>query len=592
MKKTTSTTKDILRVYWQASRPYRTLFFSTIGAIGFGTILSLIIPLYYKQFFDQITQLAPSETSVGSLSKIILMILILNAVNWFAYRVGTVLNTYYQASVIRDLKNQSLKYLLGHSYAFFANSFGGALVQRVNRFAKAFERLADRLIWDLLVLIIRVIGVTVTLWYFNHLIAAAVVVWTSLYMLMHFGLSIYKLRYDIARSAQDSQVTATLADIITNHTTIQSFTGEEAENNRFQKETTKFFHLQVTAWNIANIIEAIQAFFMFLIEFFLFYEGIRLWSQGLITIGTFVLMQSYLLTLMSRLWDFGRVIRDIYESTAEAREMVDILQTPHQVTDAKDATKLQVIQGAIVLDRLSFRYHQKRNVLEKIRLSIRGGEKIALVGPSGAGKSTIVKLLLRLYDPTSGRILIDRQPTQRVTQQSLREAIGFVSQDPLLFHQTIKENIRYGRRDATDEEVYEAACLAHCDEFIQELPTGYDTYVGERGIKLSGGERQRVAIARAMLKNAPILILDEATSSLDSHSESLIQDALQKLMAGRTTIVIAHRLSTIRLMDRILVMKNGAIIEEGSHEQLLRKKAGLYRKLWELQAGGFLVDEK
>jgi ABC-type multidrug transport system fused ATPase/permease subunit len=216
---------------------------------------------------------------------------------------------------------------------------------------------------------------------------------------------------------------------------------------------------------------------------------------------------------------------------------------------------------------------------------------VAIIGPSGAGKTTFVRLIMRLYELTKGRIEIDGQDIQKVTQDSLRENISLVPQDPVLFHRTLMENIRYGKREATEEEVKVAARLAHCDEFIETLPLKYETFVGERGIKLSGGERQRVAIARAILKHAPILILDEATSSLDSHSEKLIQDALDNLMKNCTTIVIAHRLSTIRKMDRIIAMKNGKIIEEGTHDELSNKDSGLYKDLWELQAGGFIQKE-
>ena len=231
-------------------------------------------------------------------------------------------------------------------------------------------------------------------------------------------------------------------------------------------------------------------------------------------------------------------------------------------------------------------------MLHDLNLYIRAGEKVALIGPSGAGKSTFVKLLLRLYDVGSGAVKIDGQDIREVTQESLRGNLSLVPQDPILFHRTLLENIQYGRREADEAEVREAARLAHCDEFALSLPLKYDTYVGERGIKLSGGERQRVAIARAILKNAPILILDEATSSLDSHSESLIQDALDKLMKGKTVFVIAHRLSTIRKMDRIIVIEKGAVIEEGSHDELLRNDSSLYKKLWDLQAGGFIQEDE
>ena len=247
--------------------------------------------------------------------------------------------------------------------------------------------------------------------------------------------------------------------------------------------------------------------------------------------------------------------------------------------------------GEIEFKDLSFSFNDTRKILEHITVTIQPGEKVALIGPSGAGKTTFVRLLLRLYSATSGEILIDGQDISKVSQESLRKNISLVPQDPVLFHRTLADNIAYGKRDASKKEIEKAAKLAHCDEFIKNLPFGLETYVGERGIKLSGGERQRVAIARAMLKNAPILILDEATSSLDSHSEMLIQDALNNLMAGKTTIVIAHRLSTIQKMDRIIVIDNGKIIEQGSHNVLLANEQSLYKKLWSLQAGGFLTED-
>jgi len=238
---------------------------------------------------------------------------------------------------------------------------------------------------------------------------------------------------------------------------------------------------------------------------------------------------------------------------------------------------------------VSFSFNKTRQVLNKINLKISSGEKVAIIGPSGAGKTTIIRLMLRFYDLTSGKITINKQNIHQVTLESLRGNISLVPQDPLLFHRTIMENIGYGKPSATSEEIVEAARLARCDEFVEYLPDKYDTYVGDRGIKLSGGERQRVAIARAILKNSPILILDEATSNLDSHSEGLIQNALDVLMKGKTVIVIAHRLSTIRRMNRIVVLKNGSVVEQGVHEDLIKKDDSLYAKLWNIQAGGFLI---
>ncbi|MCR4311030.1 MAG: ABC transporter ATP-binding protein/permease, partial [Candidatus Taylorbacteria bacterium] len=337
-----------------------------------------------------------------------------------------------------------------------------------------------------------------------------------------------------------------------------------------------------------TFVDTIQSLLIFIIEFLLFYFAIKYWQVGTITIGTFVLIQVYLVGISGHLWDFSRVIRSIYEAFADAKEMVDILLLGHDVKDARKAHPLTVSAGGVQFEKVGFGFGKERTVLHDLELNIHPGERVALIGPSGAGKSTFVKLLLRLYDVSSGSIEIDGQDIRKVTQSSLRNNISLVPQDPILFHRSLKDNIRYGRRDATDAEVLEAARLAHCDEFALSLQAKYDTFVGERGIKLSGGERQRVAIARAILKDAPILVLDEATSSLDSHSESLIQDALDKLMKDKTVIVIAHRLSTIRKMDRIIVLEKGRVIEEGSHDELLKNGSSLYTKLWNLQAGGFI----
>jgi len=308
----------------------------------------------------------------------------------------------------------------------------------------------------------------------------------------------------------------------------------------------------------------------------------------MLTVGDFVLLQVYLIAIFDRVWDFGKVIRNIYENLADAEEMTVILQTPHEITDMVNAKNLQITSGRIDFNKVDFCYHQTRSVLKDFSLMVASHEKIALIGPSGAGKTTIVRLLLRIHELTAGAILIDGQNITHIKQESLRANIGLVPQDPILFHRSLMENIRYGRPDVTNQEVVEAAKKARCDKFINELPEKYNTFVGERGIKLSGGERQRVAIARAILRDAPILILDEATSSLDSASEKMIQEAIDELMKNKTVIVVAHRLSTIRKMDRIVVIDDGQIVEEGSHQQLISQKNGKYKNLWEIQVGGFV----
>jgi len=278
----------------------------------------------------------------------------------------------------------------------------------------------------------------------------------------------------------------------------------------------------------------------------------------------------------------------IYERLAEAEEMTEILSLPHGVVDKKGSKKLKVKSGEIKFEDVSFKYEDGEKVIKDFNLEVKPGQTVALVGLSGSGKSTLAKLLLRLYDVDSGRILVDGQNIAGVSQESLRHSISLVPQDPILFHRSLMENIRYGRFEATDEEVIAAAKLAYCDGFISKLKDGYGSMVGDRGIKLSGGERQRIAIARAILKNSPILVLDEATSSLDSESEKYIQKSLTNLMKGKTVVIIAHRLSTIKKADRIVVISNKKIVEDGNHNQLIKAKSGIYRKLWNIQVGGFI----
>jgi len=333
---------------------------------------------------------------------------------------------------------------------------------------------------------------------------------------------------------------------------------------------------------------ALQSFLMIILEVGIFYFAIQLWAQNILTIGDFVLIQSYVLTVIMMVWDFGKIINRIYERLAEAEEMTIILNLPHEIVDDINASDLEVNFGRIKFDKVNFAYDNNEKVIDDFSLEINPKETLALVGTSGSGKSTLVKLLLRLHDIQSGKILVDGQDIKKVTQESLRNNISLVPQDPILFHRSLMDNIRYGKFEATDEEVIEASKLAHADEFICKLEKGYDTFVGERGIKLSGGERQRVAIARAILKNAPILILDEATSSLDSESEKYIQESLDHLTKDKTVIIIAHRLSTIKKVDRIVVISNKKIVEDGVHSGLIKLKAGIYRNLWDIQVGGFI----
>jgi len=583
--------KDVFTAFWHGIQPQKWQLFIMVVSIILGNVISVITPLFYKRFFDIIAVNVDKTIIAQQLFVLIFYILGLNMVFWIFYRIATIANNNFEPKVMANLKQQSYDYLMLHSYSFFVNNFAGSLVQRVNRFARAFERMTDNLIWNLLPLVVRVISIFVVVFFINKWIALIILIWTIIFLSFNVTFSRWKLKYDIKVAEIDSKATGYLADTIGNQNTIQLFNGYEFESKGYKKITDEQAKTTKFAWNLDAVVEAGQAFLGFAIEFVLFFYAIKYWQEGLITIGVFVLLQVYVLNIISQLWGFTRVVRDIYQSYADSQEMVEIMLLPHEIKDIPQSKELVVEKGEIEFKDLVFSFNQTRKALENINLIIKPGEKVALIGPSGAGKTTFVRLLLRLYSATSGKILIDGQDIAEASQESLRSNISMVPQDPILFHRTLAENIAYGKKDATMEEVKKAATLAHCDEFIKDLPFGFDTFVGERGIKLSGGERQRIAIARAILKNAPILVLDEATSSLDSNSEMLIQDALGNLMENKTTIVIAHRLSTIQKMDRIVVIDGGKIIEQGSHEELLENENSLYKKLWELQAGGFLEDE-
>jgi len=519
-----------------------------------------------------------------------------------------------EGKIMARLKQKSFDYLMLHSRKFFVNNFTGSLTQKVNRFAYAFEILMDSLVFNLIPMAVSVFGAIAVTAFLAPPIAWIIAIWSLLVITANFVFSRWKIKYDVARAAADSRTTGFLSDNIVNYISVKLFNGYRRESGSFKEISDQQAQKTITAWQLSNAAHIIQHLLIVVVEFAAFYYTISLWQSGQAFIGAFVLVQTYVIGISHQLWGVNRMFRGIYQAMADSKEMVEILETPHQIKDTpgakiladakgkidfknivphqiKDTPGAKILadaKGKIDFKNIVFGFQDDRIILKDFDLSINSGEQVAIVGSSGAGKTTLTGLLLRLFEPTGGRILIDGNDIREITQESLRKNISLVPQDPVLFHRSILENIRYGRPEASDEEVIAAAQMAHCDKFVQKMPAGYQTMVGERGVKLSGGERQRVAIARAILKRAPILILDEATSSLDSKSEALIQDALDALMKDQTVIAIAHRLSTIRKMDRVVVLKGGTIIEQGSHQSLIRKRDGVYRKLWRLQSSGFI----
>jgi len=583
-----SNVKATMKYYWQHLKVYPKSGWIMLLATIFVWCVNTYIPLYYKKFFDLLGAGDSTTIVAPLLINILFTVAFLEFIAWILFRLNTFFASYFQAKIMADLSRTCFSYLHKHSIAFFHNNFVGSLTKRVNRFTRSFESIADKTIFNIIPLVVQVILIIIIITRNHWQLGIGMMVWVIIFLGVNWLFVRFKLPHDIKRSDLDSKVSGFLADTFTNHTNIKLFNGYKRELNDFSKVVNSLSNVRLFTWNLSNFFEAIQGLLAISLELGLLYFGVKLWRVGLFTIGDFVLIQSYVLSLFMRLWDFGRLVQQIFEDLADASEMTEMLEKEHDIKDVHKAKNLVINRGEIEFKDVTFDYNETRTILSHFNLIIKPQEKVALIGPSGAGKSTIVRLVQRLYDLTGGRILIDGQNIAKITLESLQQATSLVPQDPVLFHRTLRENIRYGRPEATDAEVEEAAKLAYCHDFIVELSEGYETFVGERGIKLSGGERQRVAIARAILHNAPILILDEATSSLDSESESLIQAALNNLMKGKTVIVIAHRLSTIMKMDRILVIENGKLLEEGTHEKLLKKKNGLYRRLWNLQAGGFI----
>jgi ATP-binding cassette, subfamily B, bacterial len=576
----------VIKYFWQVMRQYKARFFIMVFTLSIPYVLDIIIPLVYLRLWNVISSGTVDVTHAYSLLS---QVLVLHIFRWISRRTGDFTNDYFVANVMAGLRKQAFSYMIGHPVEFFANNFSGSLVQKISKYARAFESILEKLLSEGLPIVVRGLGIIIALFtILPHKYSYMIFVFCFLFLTVGIISSKFKLKYDLISAENDSKTSGALADSIGNYSSIQLFTGHEYEREHVGKVINKQYKATIINWYLWDSIFGFQALMCVAIEISIFWVAIGDWKVGLIGLPIFILLQNYLNGLIGSLWGWGSIVRTYYEGFSNAQEMATILDKPYGVVDKNTNIVLTNVKGDISFNNVTYVYDKNKNkVLDNFSLHIPPKQKVAIVGSSGAGKTTFARLLIRLFDITEGQIMIDGIDISDISQKNLREQISFVPQDPVLFHRTLMENIRYGKRDATDEEVLAAAHLAHCDEFIGALPKGYKTYVGERGVKLSGGERQRVAIARAILKNSPILILDEATSSLDSHSESLIQDALGKLIQGKTTIVVAHRLSTIRQMDRIVVIKNGKIIEDGTHEELVNKKSGLYKKLWDLQAGGF-----
>ncbi|WP_323016075.1 ABC transporter ATP-binding protein [Devosia sp.] len=467
-----------------------------------------------------------------------------------------------------------------------ANSFAGSTVRKITRGMWALDLLNDTLLLALLPSLVMLVGATLFMGSSWPVMGLVVGLGSLVYILVTVLMSVrYVAPAASLSNAWDTKVGGALADAVSCNSVVKAFGAEAREDALLAGVVGKWRRRTRRTWRRGTLNGGLQGVMMVAMQTAILGTALLLWQRGLASAGdiTFVLTMFFLLS--GHLRDVGQHIRNLQKSVNDMEELVALEAQALGVEDGKGASAIRIEQGGVVFDQVTFRYGAHATPLyEDFSVTIRPGERVGLVGHSGSGKTTFVKLIQRLHDVTSGAIRIDGQDIAGVTQASLRGQIAIVQQEPILFHRTLAENIAYGRPGASRDEIEAAARQANAHDFILRLPKGYETMVGERGVKLSGGERQRVAIARAFLSDAPILIMDEATSSLDSESEVQIQEAMERLMLGRTTLVIAHRLSTVRALDRLLVFDRGRIVEEGTHDSLIRLEGGIYRRLFERQA--------
>ena len=581
--------ESVTRFIWRFVKEQRLLFSSVLLLSLIWTFDMLFWPFFLRKIVDILTLHDLDRLSAWPALKTLLM---LGAACWIFVEGGFRLRDYLQAKAFPKLEASirmtMFEHVQSHSPKYFNEHFSGSLSNKIGDMVLTTSMLLGRVLTTFVPAFFSCILTLVIFSRMNAFLALIVGLWLVAQFVLCKIFTSKCSNYASLHGEARSSLIGKIVDSLTNNFAVNLFFRFRFEKDHiahFQKEEQKQnYQAQMYSVKMFTALSVTYVIQLFTLTGFM----ISCWIKGQISTGEVVQLFYTIWNLAFVVWVIISQSSEFLRSLGIAKQALSVMQDPKDITDSPHATDLEVKKGEIVFENVSFAYEKKRIFQDK-NLHIRAGEKIGLVGYSGSGKSTFVNLILRFFSLEKGRILIDGQDICHVTLKSLRKNIALIPQDPILFHRSLEDNIRYGQVEASKEEVITAAKMAHCDEFIKKCADGYDALVGERGTKLSGGEKQRIAIARAMLLKAPILILDEATSALDSVTEQYIQDGLEKLMTSRTTIVVAHRLSTLSKMDRILVFDQGKIIEQGSHLELLHKK-GHYANMWQMQAGGFLPE--
>lgn len=582
-----------LRYFWRVTRLQRGNFWGCLlSTIGFILFLTYLNTYYMSAIIDRLQEGSiPSERILPTFGGLIAILIAVNIAGQACSKLQDYFCARLEIRATYELSRQAFDCLSNQSMTFHANRYSGSMVSQTTRFTSAYSILCDTLTYSLIPTLVSVILTFVMLAPIAPAYVAVLACLLAIYSFITFKLYKKILPYNERSASASNTVSGVLSDAITNILTVKTYGKEDYERELFAQANTHLVEVDSARMMRAIKTGSITSGMLVVImtAAIICIAGGNAWFG--MSAGALVQLFSYTYSLTMRFNMLASTMQNINRALGDASDMTRILGEPRLVADDADAKDLVVHAGEVRLTDLTFAYPDAdRPVFTHLNLHIPAGQRVGLVGRSGAGKSTLTKLLLRLSDIQEGSILVDGQNIAHTTQQSLRQHIAYVPQEAMLFHRSIKENIAYGRLDATDDEIQEAARRANALEFIDRLPQGMQTMVGERGVKLSGGQRQRIAIARAILADAPILVLDEATSALDSESEHLVQEALANLMEGRTSIVVAHRLSTVASLDRIILLDESGIAEDGTHAELIARR-GAYAKLWDRQTGAFLETD-